>query len=151
MRARRIAATSSDVIARALGEGARNGWSEEKLARALEAALGGDISRRRARVIARTEIGAAQNGATLAIARDREAALGQPLEKVWISIDDVRRRPSHGEAEGQARALDQPFAVGLASLQYPGDPNGPLKEIVNCRCALVIRPSLAGDRRAVRE
>jgi len=34
--------------------------------------------------------------------------------------------------------MNEPFLVGGASLMYPGDPNGPASEIINCRC--VARP-----------
>lgn len=138
VRARRIARTSGDTIARVLARGAREGWSERRTSQELQAALGDQVGDFRARVIARTELGAAQNAATLAIARDRAAA-GAKLEKVWVAIDDRRTRESHAEADDQVRGLDEPFHVGKASLQHPGDPRAPLGEIVNCRCAMLIR------------
>lgn len=140
VRARRIAATSGQVIARTLGEAAANGWGEEKLARVLEQRLGGQASRSAARRIARTEIGSAQNAATLAIARDREAQ-GERLIKTWAAIDDHRTRPTHTDADGQARPIGDPFNVGDALLMHPGDPSAPLKEIVNCRCAMLLAAS----------
>jgi hypothetical protein len=32
--------------------------------------------------------------------------------------------------------LGDTFSVGGASMAYPGDPSGPPKEVVNCRCTI---------------
>ncbi len=138
LRARMIAQTNANVIAEVLAQGARGGWGEAKVARELLRVLGGDMARHRALTIARTEIGSASNQATMALARDRVAA-GADVEKVWLTIQDGRERQTHHDANGQARDLDEPFDVGGAELMQPGDPSAPLKEIINCRCALLIR------------
>lgn len=130
-RARRIAATSGQIIADILGDATRERWSLERTAKEIERVLGEEVSRARARVIARTELGGAQNAATLAMAQDREEA-GEILEKVWVSIEDHRRRPTHADAHGQVRAIPEPFAVGQGSLMHPGDPAGPKEEVINC-------------------
>ncbi|MBI1188301.1 MAG: hypothetical protein GC206_13385 [Alphaproteobacteria bacterium] len=135
-RARRIAATSGDLIAQALAESARAGEAPEKAARRLRLALGGSIAMRRARVIARTEIGAAQNAAILFTAE------GSPrrVVKIWAAIGDDRTRQTHRDADGQAQPLDAAFIVGRALLMHPGDPEGPAGEIINCRCSMLIEP-----------
>lgn len=138
VRARQIAAGSGNVIAEVLGQGAAQGWGEERLRKELEARLGAVVAQHRARRIARTELGAAQNQAMLALAQDRAAA-GEKLTKVWVAIDDGRTRPSHADADDQVRPIEQPFAVGVSSLMHPGDPSGPLNEIINCRCAMLIQ------------
>ncbi|HRE45350.1 MAG TPA: hypothetical protein PKY87_15445, partial [Terricaulis sp.] len=48
----------------------------------------------RARTIARTEIGSAQSAATLALGEAR-AERGEAIDKIWITTEDDRRRPSH--------------------------------------------------------
>lgn len=141
-RARAIARTSRGTIARLLARAAREGWGEERTRAELEAALGGRIAAYRARVIARTELGSAQNAATMAMARDRAAA-GAKLEKQWVAIDDARTRETHDAADDQVRALEEPFAVGKALLMHPGDPTAPLGEIIACRCAMLIRRAAA--------
>lgn len=133
-RARRIARTSGETIARVLARAAQEGWGEARTATVLQETLVGlnnEVSRYRARVIARTEMGSAQNAATLAIAQDR-AERGAKLEKVWVAIDDGRTRPTHAAADDQVRPLEQDFDVGTHKLAHPGDPEAPLGEIANC-------------------
>jgi uncharacterized protein with gpF-like domain len=42
----------------------------------------------------------------------------------------------HAAADGQIVGMEDPFAVGESFLMYPGDPNAPPEEVVNCRCVL---------------
>ena len=37
------------------------------------------------------------------------------------------------------RRIDDPFLVGGYALRYPGDPNAPDSETIQCRCALETR------------
>jgi uncharacterized protein with gpF-like domain len=90
------------------------------------------FSRQRAALIARTEThGAANFGA-------QEAAkeTGLQLRKEWVSASDERTRDSHRRADGQVVGMDEPFRIGGARLMYPGDPDGPADETINCRCAV---------------
>ena len=63
--------------------------------------------------------------------------------KVWHTRGDHRVRHSHRFMSGQRRRLWEPFLSGNGNLlMYPGDPNAPLSDIVNCRCTLeVVMPS----------
>ena len=76
-----------------------------------------------------------------------EAARSTGLEmiKEWASAEDSRTRPSHAEADGDEVPLDEPFVVGDARLMVPGDPSGPAKEIINCRCAILHHPVIGGE------
>ena len=56
------------------------------------------------------------------------------LLKIWQAILDDRTRPTHMDANGQIRKLNDPYDVGGAALQWPADAGGPLSEIINCRC-----------------
>jgi uncharacterized protein with gpF-like domain len=136
-RARTIAATSGRIIGESLQLSARLGEGEEAAARRLAKRLS-DLTLPRARRIARTEIGAAQNFSLLAAAQ----ADGRAVRKTWAAIGDDRTRPTHAAADGQSVALDQPFRVGEAQLAHPGDPDGPAGEIINCRCSMLLE---AGD------
>ena len=91
----------------------------------------------RARMIARTEATGAYNRATVLAAQAAQEVTGVRKTKGWLSCSDERTRATHWEADGQVVELDQPFRVGGYDMQYPGDPNGPVQEVVNCRCVVV--------------
>jgi uncharacterized protein with gpF-like domain len=83
-------------------------------------------------LIARTEThGAANYGAQQAA-----KATGLPVRKEWVAAGDERTRESHRAADGQKVGLDERFNVGGAWLLFPGDPDGPPGETINCRCAI---------------
>ncbi|HEX21400.1 MAG TPA: hypothetical protein ENH19_01955 [Actinobacteria bacterium] len=52
----------------------------------------------------------------------------------WSSSDP---RPSHAAASGQIVAAHKPFFVGNAELMFPGDPDGPAREVMRCHCTMV--------------
>lgn len=91
----------------------------------------------RAQLVARTETTGAYNGAALEAARLESVATGKRLEKVWVCTIDGSTRDSHFEADGQRVPIDQPFDIGGADLMFPGDPDGPVEEVANCRCTMV--------------
>lgn len=92
----------------------------------------------KARRIARTEAHGAREGGTLAAAQAMELATGEKHYKRWLSTDDLRTRLTHRVADGQMVPLASPFLVGGFPLQWPGDPEGPGHETINCRCTLMI-------------
>lgn len=86
----------------------------------------------RARMIARTESNRAINfGADIA-AKDS----GFETTKEWVSVHDNRTRHSHLLLDGVIIGMEESFKEGL---KYPGDPNAPASETVNCRCHLEYR------------
>lgn len=85
--------------------------------------------------IARTESHTATEGGAWSSARAWQDETGEVLMHQWIATADERTRPTHAAASGQRVPLDEPFSVGGASLQYPGDPSGPAEENINCRCS----------------
>lgn len=97
----------------------------------------------RAQVIARTETAMAVNAGKEAHASEIESRLGIELLKTWVATADERTRESHLAANGQTVRRGEPFEVGGAYLQHPGDPNGPGREIIQCRCTMVF--SEVGD------
>jgi hypothetical protein len=86
----------------------------------------------RANRISRTESTGATNYGSLNALADEGWT-----RKKWVSTGDARTRDSHRSAAGQERALASPFSVGGYSLMIPGDPSGPAKEVINCRCTVV--------------
>jgi hypothetical protein len=57
---------------------------------------------------------------------------------VHNSTDDSRTRETHRLADGQRVALGQPFIVGGFELAFPGDPDGPPQEVIQCRCTMLL-------------
>lgn len=62
------------------------------------------------------------------------------VERTWHRTNDNRTRHSHREMEGQVRGMDEPFTSGLGNeLMYPGDPDAPAEDRINCRCSVSYR------------
>jgi len=96
-----------------------------------------DFNRNRALVIARTETTTAANKGAFLGADDSDYETG----KGWVPIMDMNTRPDHADMDGSLPiAMDEAFEVGSLLMQYPGDMSAPAREVVNCRCALVIVP-----------
>lgn len=102
----------------------------------------------RAQTIARTNALTTLNTA-------RHAALHQAAEqanfypdaivRTWNAVMDSRTRDSHAALDGyDVEGMDEPFPADGGPLLYPGDPNGPPAEIINCRCWLTY--SLPGEK-----
>lgn len=95
------------------------------------------VTLRRAETIARTEAAAVVNGADASISAElAEAGLEHARE--WLSTGDPRTRETHRSANGQVVQHGEKFVVGGAALAYPGDPEGPAGEVINCRCTTLI-------------
>jgi SPP1 gp7 family putative phage head morphogenesis protein len=125
-----IAETTRNQVMRAVAQGYADGLGQVGVAKYIRNLIP-SFSSARANLIARTEThGAANFGAN-------EAAkeTGLDLQREWIAAEDDRTRESHVAANGQIVGRDQPFSVGDASMMYPGDPDGPPEESINCRCA----------------
>jgi hypothetical protein len=133
-----------DLVASEVTRGAELGESIPEIAGRVEDVLDATGTERwpnRATVVARTETMSALNaGRTdtfVAVAEET----GDEFEQVWLSTIDRRTRATHKTADGQRVPIGQPFTVGGVSLRYPGDPLGPAKEIIQCRCSsLLVEP-----------
>lgn len=121
-----------EEIREQLVEGVQAGDSIPELAARVEQAAG--FSATRAVKTARTEVAAASNGGSITQAR----ALGLDMDKRWeaTSPTDGRTRLTHLEAHHQTVPLSAPFIVGDSELDFPGDPTGEAKEVIQCRCAV---------------
>jgi uncharacterized protein with gpF-like domain len=88
----------------------------------------GQLAQHRAEAIARTETVGGFNGAS------RRVAVGSGLvaRRQWLATVDARTRDSHANLNGHTTLdADDPYPNGL---MFPGDPSGPPRETVNCRC-----------------
>lgn len=92
----------------------------------------------RAEAIARTE-------AQTALHESQQQSMEQAVETglfnqtdvkfVWRTARDARVRDSHMAMNGQVRKMGEPFVSGLGNLlEFPGDPNAPIEDTINCRC-----------------
>lgn len=133
-KARAITQTTRQVVQDLILTGVNAGLGTRDIARSIRGQLTG-IGRlnptQRADVISRTETHSAANFAQVEAVR----ALDLPrVEREWLAVEDARTRETHAAADGQRVGMDEPFIVGGARLMYPGDPNGPAEEVINCRC-----------------
>lgn len=91
--------------------------------------------RARSLTIARTEInGSASDGLNIQAHKE----FGTHYEKEWISSRDGRVRDSHYAVDGQRIQASGLFSNGLSR---PHQPGAPAKEVINCRCVLLIHPT----------
>lgn len=134
----RILETTRLRIRRSIERGNEQDEPPRVLAKRIREETGGEIARRRAETIARTETGiAASVGADTAA-----EATGLQLDKRWVATEDQRTRPTHHAANGEVRAMHDLFDVGGAKMRFPRDPNGPPQEVINCRCVVLYEPRL---------
>lgn len=94
--------------------------------------------RYRAETISRTETMRALHAAQDEAIRQAVEAGGLQADQVtftWHTARDRRVRDTHWAMNGDQVRMGQAFVTGSgARLRYPGDPNGPAAEVINCRC-----------------
>lgn len=121
---------TASLIKDALDSGIAAGESIDKIAGRIDGIFNFSEKFRSVR-IARTEvIGAANEGQLFSY---RESGVES---KMWITARDENVRDSH-QIEGQTIDLNQQFTLKSGErLDYPGDRDAPVGEIVNCRCTV---------------
>jgi uncharacterized protein with gpF-like domain len=134
-----ITDTTRDLLQKVLIRAQADGLGFDDTIKQLEAT---ELSRARARLIARTEtVTAANSGAHLSAKES-----GILVKKVWIATQDDRTRHDHYFVSAEAIDIDDPFIVGPYQMDHPGvrkQPNGlavPPKEVCNCRCVVAYEP-----------
>lgn len=130
-----ITETTLGKVRSVLEVAAKEGLSIPNTAKLLVKEFEG-INKTRATVIARTEIISSSNQGSLLGAQ----STGLKLVKEWLATRDSRTRSSHAGVDGQKVDLDKPFTVGGEDLEYPGDPQGSAKNVIQCRCTQVYEP-----------
>jgi len=125
-----ITETTKEVIRRVLLQAEIDGIGFDDIVdRLADTAL----TRIRARLIARTEIVTASNGAAVIQAKES----GLTLNKEWVSARDNRVRHDHREVNGKIVGLNDDFKVGAVFMSQPGDKRGGAANCCNCRCCTV--------------
>lgn len=114
----------------------------EKIA-AMVAAYKNRALRYRAEVIGRTEamtsLHQAQDEATRQ-ALDAGQLRRGVITKIWRSAGDARVRDTHRALNGAQIPFEALFvSQSGVRLRYPGDPNAPASEILQCRCTIQVK------------
>lgn len=67
---------------------------------------------------------------------NEQAEAGIKTHKFWLATLDDLTRPTHQDADGQERELDEPFSVGGYNMMEPRDSSmgAPSEETERCRC-----------------
>src|SRR6478609_641591 len=130
-----ITQTTRNFIREQVNQGIQNQLSLDEI---IDNLLSSGITKNRAALIARTEIGKSANAAEQ-IGSDKT---GLVTTKVWISVRDFRTRLHHLEVDNQVRPDGKPFDVDGYQMQRPGDVKSadgrkvPGSLICNCRCCV---------------
>lgn len=124
-------------VNRQITQGIIQGESLEKISKRLATNLSTQ-NLNHMRTFARTAMTGAQNAGreqSLKNARD----MGLNVVKQWMATLDGRTRDTHAMMDGETIKVGDKwhhykFSNGL---RFPGDPEGPAREVYNCRCTLV--------------
>lgn len=77
----------------------------------------------------------ALNSGQLAVIEDLENE-GIASKAIWLAVLDEHTRATHWAADHQEADAEGFFDIGRHKARFPGDPDLPVEEIANCRCAL---------------
>lgn len=128
-----------------LREALKDGENIEKIRKRIQAIFDGGVrgEANRARLIARTETLAADNGGSLLGAEQVQRDIGVETRKGWLTSRDAKVRETHIKAGKQygtklkSIPLHKKFRVGKYWMKHPGDMAGGVEERARCRCALI--------------
>ena len=96
-----------------------------------------NMTRSKAETIARTEtLQAVSSGQDLKTQELKEQFPSdfKKLRRVWVTANDEKVRDSHEDLEGDVVKVGEKFGNGL---EYPRQPGGEAKEVINCRCTFI--------------
>ena len=133
-----VTQTTKKLVEASIVSSLNDGLGTEDTAKRLEKSSA--FSRKRARVIARTETHQAMNYANNNIAKRMN--LKKPI-KEWASAVDERTRNWHRSMNGTKVGINDKFMVltptaggGVSErfMDYTGDPNGGASNVIQCRC-----------------
>ncbi len=133
-------------LRQAIADGTRQGETPTQLRERVTALLAPAHWDAQVMTMTRTEATRALAAGAFSGALAEQERTGQPWEKRWQctrhnGAPDDRVRPAHVAADAQVRPLTDPFTVGGHPLQFPGDPQGPPDQVINCRCTASYRPA----------
>ena len=120
--------TTKNIVRREISKGLQEGLSVNKISNNLTDKIK-ELSKGRAVTIAQTEI---HN--TFTYTREQNMKSAGFKRWRWITARDEKVRTSHVRVNNEIRKIGEKFSNGLVR---PGDPNGPIEEIANCRCEVI--------------
>ncbi len=132
------------AITREISRGIASALPYRDIARNLSSVTKAPFSR--TKTITRTE-GHRIQQTSAADAQFAAKKKGADVVKQWDASLDARTRDSHASIDGEIREIDDKFSNGL---RFPGDPNGPAAEVINCRCTANTRARWALDEDELR-
>lgn len=132
-----ISETTQANVMDIIGQSYQAGLSIPDTAEAIRGGMQ-QASVTRSTLIARTEMTGLANGAAVTSAQLVGQATGSSMPKTWMTAPGALT-PRHelvDGLDGQQRALDEAFDVDGFALLYPGDPDGDVSQVANCRCSV---------------
>lgn len=137
-----IADTQKKILIKLIQQGVDEGLSYDQIVKNI---LSNPVWVSNAMRIARTESNRAMNYGHMVGA----AALNFMSDKVWIAARDMRTRGTkpkdkadHFHMNEQRVGYNDPFTDprSQVKLMFPGDPNAPAADTINCRCRVIFEP-----------
>lgn len=128
-----VSERTKELFRRILAEALQEGLSVEQTQRRLRDSYA--MSRKRALVISRTELGTATMSGEY-VGMQQLQMEGYQVKKTWLATGDSRTRDSHSFMNGVTIPLNEDFNVNGSRMSRPLDPRGDASEVINCRCAL---------------
>jgi HK97 family phage portal protein len=122
--------TTQREIGSALSKGLAAGEGAVDLAKRVREVFD-TATRARSVLIARTEACRSSNFATT----EAWTQSGIVTGKQWVATPDDRTRDTHAELDGTIVEMGEPFEIGGAQAEFPGDFDDPA-ETCNCRCTV---------------
>lgn len=136
-----ITETTKDLIRKVFTDAYEQGLGIDDIIAQLQDT---ELSKTRARLIARTETMTAANQGAMFVAQDT----GLKLNKIWLATADNRTRHTHRVIDGHKVGLDDYFILpDNVKMLQPGDkggtdgrPDTPARDLCNCRCCVLFEP-----------
>lgn len=133
-----LSETTLNQIREAILFAQANDYTNSQMAEAIYNYTLGQVGRRRALVISRTESTTASNIAKNEASKTYFKEIGESNGyKMWVSRADAAVRHSHVAENETIVPFDDMFKLTNGEGMRPGDPALPAEERVNCRCTFV--------------
>lgn len=144
---------------RVLEHGLQEGYSVDRMAEEIAHSLQEDTRKYaliRGRLIARTEMGNALNGARRGVMDsliDEIPELSEHMRPEWVSVLGTTTRRSHAALDGVPADEDGMWELAGVRVPWPGHWSLPPEERCNCQCSIVMSFGMDADeaRRLVDE